>query len=188
VTDSQHLPPELIAAYLARGISETERRAVQHHLLDCRSCRRDVAEAAALGTRRRSLRWVAIAVPAAAAAAALFLMVPNQEAPPTTTAIRGPGTEGVRQFAAVTPGEGARVSGDSVVFRWRSEGSGVHYVLTVTDENGDVVWTAATPDTTLVPPRSAGLKPGSRYFWYVDALLADARSSTTGIREFAIRP
>ncbi len=63
-----------------------------------------------------------------------------------------------------------------------------HYVLTVTDENGDVVWTAETSDTSLVLPRGVDLKSGSRYYWYVDALLDDARSSTTGVREFTIRP
>lgn len=188
MTDNQHLTPELIAAYLAGEASMEERRTTQRHLLSCQACRRDVAEAAALTADRRPRRWLAVAIPAAAAAVALFLIVPNQGTRPGTAVVRGPGTEGVRQFTAVTPPEGAPVSGDSVVFRWQSEGPAVHYVLTVTDENGDVVWTAATPDTTLVPPRSAGLKPGNRYFWYVDALLEDARSSTTGIREFTIRP
>jgi hypothetical protein len=88
----------------------------------------------------------------------------------------------------VTPAEGASVRGDSVAFLWRSEGSDVHYVLTVTDQNGDVVWTEGTQDTIIVPPREIGLKPDGVYFWYVDALLADARSSTTGVREFIIRP
>ncbi len=188
MTDSQHLAPELIAAYLAHETSDLERQTVQHHLLDCESCRRDVAEAAHLTADRRPRRWLAVAIPAAAAAAALLLLLPGQATRPDGTARRGPGTEGVRQFAAVTPVEGTPVFGDSLVFRWRSEGAEVHYVLTVTDENGDVVWTEATQDTSLVPPRGASFTSGNRYFWWVDALLDDARSSTTGIREFTIRP
>jgi hypothetical protein len=188
LTDTEHLTPELIAAHLARETTEAELRVAQLHLLDCASCRRDLTEAATVTADRRPRRWIAIAIPAAAAAAALFLLLPGQAPSPEGTATRGPGTEGVRQFAAVTPVEGAPVPTDSLVFRWRSEGPAVHYILTVTDENGDIVWTAATNDTSIVPPRGVSLQPGSRYFWYVDALFEDARSSTTGVREFAIQP
>jgi hypothetical protein len=188
VTDSQHLSPELIAAYLAREASAEEHQAVQKHLLACRACREDVDEAGLLTAGRRPRRWVIVAIPAAAAAAALFLLLPGPGVGPERTTVRGPGTEGVRQFAVVRPTERMQVAGDSVVFQWRSEGPEVHYVLTLTDEDGDVVWSAGTPDTVLVPPRGAGLKPGSRYFWYVDALLDGARSSTTGVREFTVRP
>lgn len=188
MTDSQHLTPELIAAYLAQEASEEEHRAVQRHLLACGDCRRDVAQASELTQDRKPRHWIAVAIPAVAAAVALLVLVPGQGTSPDETATRGPGTEGVRQFATVTPAEGAPVSGDSLVFLWRSEGYDVHYVLTVTDENGDVVWTAGTRDTSLVPPRGAGLKSDNTYFWYVDALLEGARSSTTGVREFAIRP
>jgi hypothetical protein len=186
--DSQHLTPELIAAYLARETSEEENRAAQRHLLACGECRRDVAEAAELTPDREPRRWVAVAIPAAAAAVALLVLLPGQGPSPDETATRGPGAEGVRQFAAVMPAEGVPVPGDSLVFLWRSEGSDAHYVLTVTDEIGDVVWTAGTRDTSLVPPRGAGLKSGNTYFWYVDALLEDARSATTGVRELAIGP
>jgi len=186
--DSEHLTPEIVAAYLAHETTADEHRAAQQHLLTCGTCRADVAAAAALTAGRRPRRWVAVVIPAAAAAVALFLIVPGQGTRPDLTTTRGPGTEGVRQFATVTPGDGTPVTADSVVFRWRSEGPRAHYVLTVTDQNGDVVWTAGTPDTSLVPPRGAGLKPGNRYFWYVDALLEGARSSTTGVREFTIRP
>ena len=187
MTERQHLSPEIIAAYLAGEASPDERGAVLHHLLTCPDCRQDVAEAQALGTERRPRRWAAVAVPAAAAAAVLFLLVPGRPEAPAPSALRGPDSEGVRQFAAVTPVNGTVIAMDSLVFFWRSEGSGAHYVLTVTDENGDVIWTEPTPDTTLTPPRGVGLAPGRRYFWYVDALLEDARSSTTGVQEFGTR-
>lgn len=187
MTESRHLSPELLAAWLARQTSPDEHRVVLQHLLSCPECRRDVAEAKELATHRRARRWAAVAIPAAAAAAALFFLVPGRPEAPGSTAVRGPGTEGVRQFAAVSPVSGVPVAGDSVVFLWRSEGPGAHYVLTVTDENGDVVWTAPTADTTLSPPREVGLAPGRSYYWYVDALLEDARSSTTGVQEFSVR-
>ena len=188
MTDRDHLSPELIAAYLARDTSEDENEEAQRHLLTCADCRRDIAEAVKLTRDRKPHRWTRIAIPAAAAAITLFMLVPGQSPTTDEMLIRGPGTEGVQHFSVVTPTEGASVRGDSLAFRWRSEGSDVHYVLTVTDQNGDVVWAAATQDTSLVPPREIGLKADGVYFWYVDALLEDARSSTTGVREFTIRP
>ena len=188
LTDPQHLSPELIAAYLAHETSAEEHRAAQRHLVGCAECRQDVAEAAALTADPRPRRWIAIGIPAAAAAVALFLLLPGQAGRPDGMVTRGPGNEGVRQFSAVMPAEKAPVSVDSLIFLWRSEGHGAHYVLTVTDESGDVVWTAETSDTSLELPRGVALKSGHRYYWYVDALLDDARSSTTGVREFSIRP
>lgn len=187
VTDSPHLSPAIIAAYLAHEASPEERHSALEHLVACSECRRDMDEALALGTERPSRRWAPVAIPAAAAAIVLFLLVPGVRQAPRPAAFRGPTAEGVRQFAAVTPADRAVVAADSVLFVWRSEGSGAHYVITLTDANGDVVWTAPTPDTTLALPRTLELKPGHRYYWYVDALLENARSSTTGVREFGVR-
>ena len=188
MTDEHHLSPELIAAYLAAQASPAERELVQEHMLGCEQCRHDVAEAAELGTEQKPRRWIRIAVPAAAAALLLFTLNPGQGPAPDESALRGPGIEGVQHFAAVLPLDGAAVSIDSVEFVWESEGSEVHYVLTLTDESGDVVWTGATRDTILAPPREAGLRSDRHYFWYVDALLEGAESSTTGVREFSLRP
>jgi len=188
LTDNNHLSPEIIAAYLARNSSEEEDEQARRHLLECADCRGDVTEAVELTLDRKPRRWIPFAIPAAAAAIALLMLVPGRGPAPDGTIVRGPAAEGVQQFAAVTPSEGALVDGDSLAFVWKSEGPDVHYVLTVTDYSGDVVWTAATRDTSLVPPREVGFKANGAYFWYVDALLEDARSSTTGVREFTIRP
>jgi len=187
VTDPQHLSPAIIAAHLAGQASPEERRTVLEHLLICPECRRDADEALALGSERQPRRWTAIAIPAAAAAIVLFLLGPNLSRAPQPPAVRGDAAEGVQQFAAVAPANGLVVPEDSLLFVWRSEGTGSHYVLTVTDEDGDVVWTAPTPDTTLLPPRGVELVAGRRYYWYVDALLEGARSSTTGVQDFTIR-
>ena len=44
-TNSEHLSPELIAAYLNQAVSVDERQAVERHLLVCKDCRVDLAEA-----------------------------------------------------------------------------------------------------------------------------------------------
>jgi len=188
VTDNQHLAPDRIAAYLAQELSPDELRSAQQHMLECQDCRQDMVEASQLAGNGRSRRWLAIFVPVAAAAIALLVVFSGQGADAGSPITRGPDGEGVRQFGAVSPSLGASVAGDSVIFVWRSEGSRAHYAMTVTDENGDVVWTIGTSDTTVVPPRGVGLTAGRSYFWYVDALLEGARSSTTGVQEFSIRP
>lgn len=188
MTDQQHLSPGLIAAYLAAEVSPAERKLVQRHVLTCAQCRRDIAEAAELTGKPKARPWMTVAIPAAAAALLLFALLPSPGPSPDETTLRGPGFEGVQHFAVVAPADGASPRLDSLAFIWRSEGPDVHYVLTVTDENGDIVWTAATRDTSLVPLRETTFRSNEVYFWYVDALLEGASSSTTGVREFSIRP
>ena len=188
--EGEHMRPDIIAAYLNRAVAREEKEAIELHLLVCRDCRRDLAEAAELGQRRRAKRVLVWGAPAAAAAVlALFLLGPfGRIGVPSggDAVLRGQPTEGTARFAALAPPEGVAVAVDSLEFAWRSAGGQVHYLLTLTDENGDVVWTTGTSDTTAVLPRSVGLQPGGRYFWYVDALLEGAASSTTGIHEFVV--
>ena len=188
--NNEHLSPELIAAYLNQAVSVDERQAVERHLLICKDCRVDLAEASELGKERRRVRWMAVAVPAAAAAAVLFAVLgPLRNAPDEPKpALRGPQLEGRTALAVVAPADGATVAPDSLMFLWRGAGTNVHYLFTLTDDNGDVVYTAGIGDTTLMLPRSVGLATNARYFWYVDALLQGARSTTTGVQEFVVTP
>ena len=188
-TETGHLTPEMIAAYLGQEVSGDGRQAVQQHLLTCKECRVDLAEASELGRERRRVRWIAVGLPAAAAAvlAAVLLGPFTRNAIDDTPVLRGEQAEGTVRFEAVSPINGAEVSRDSLAFRWRSEGAQAHYVMTLTDENGDIVWTTGTSDTMLGLPRDVGLVSGQTYFWYVDALLEGARSSTTGVQEFLVK-
>jgi hypothetical protein len=169
VTDIEHLPAERIAAYLAQELPPAEQRLVQEHLVACRECRGDMVEAARVVDRRRP-RWPAVVAPLAAAAILVLLLVPRPETGADREVMRGSVGEGITQFPAVAPSADGRMSIDSLAFV------------------GDVVWTATTPDTVLVPPRGIAWRRGGHYFWYVDALLDGARSSTTGVLEFTIRP
>jgi hypothetical protein len=87
---------------------------------------------------------------------------------------------------AISPLDGAVTAKDSVVFTWRSLGTEVSYRLTLTDERGDLIWSVGTTDTMVLLPSSAKLLSGRTNIWYVDALLADGRSATTGARRFRI--
>lgn len=187
----EHPSPEVLAAYASQAASAEERKAVERHLLVCPDCRRDWAEGVELSATRSRRRWLTVGIPVAAAAAlAIAVLGPWNHAPEAGAGrvFRGEQREGTRSFPAIAPADGERVSLDTLVFRWHSEGDGAHYVLTVTDTNGDVVWTTNTSDTAVALPRTVALRPGERYYWYVDALLERAGSSTTGVREFLVIP
>ncbi len=178
---------ERIAAYLAGGLSPEAREDFERHLLVCSECRQDLAEASDL-TRRHRSRWLVQAAPIAAAAAAVMLLwvgAPEMsQRPGGEPTLRGPTAD--IQLAIVSPLDGSATDPDSLVFVWRAAGAEAHYVFTLTDTIGDVVFTNGLADTTLVLPRSVGLEPGVPYFWFVDALLDGARSTRTGVQEFVV--
>jgi len=182
VTPGEHMAAERIAAYLDGGLRHEEREDLERHLLICSDCRQDLAEASELTPQGRS-RWLTRAAPlaaTAAAAAALLLWIgaPDMsQGPAGEPTLRGPGTPAPLQIVA--PLEGSTTNPESLVFLWRAAAGVAYYVFTLTDANGDVVFTVGQPDTTLVLPRSVGLNPGAQYFWVVDALLDGAQSTST---------
>jgi len=185
-----HLEAGDVAAYLDLKLSADDRSRVEVHLAECAECRRELVEVRrVLGNLPRFRRWHLL-VPAAAAAAALFVILgpPERDRRPAPVGReRGPrGTERAALIAVVEPGVGAAVAPGPVVFTWRGVGTGATYRLTVTDERGDVVWSANTADTMATLPARIGLERGRRYAWYLDALLPDGRSVTSGVRAFVV--
>lgn len=177
---------ERIAAYLDGGLTPEEREGLEEHLVVCSECRQDLAEASDLTGRSRA-RWLVLAAPMAAAALVLlFIGFPNRSPQQEGPRLRGPATG--TQLAIVSPLDGSAAQPDSLVFMWRAAGAEAHYVFTLTDALGDVVFTIDLADTTLVLPRSVGLEPGAPYFWFVDALLDGARSTSSGVQEFSVEP
>ncbi len=185
----EHMKPEIITAYVSRALTVAEREEFERHLLVCEDCRRDLAEATDLELHQRRRRRMVVGAPLAAAAVLVLAVAGSLGRTGAPTSVfRGQLNEGTARFSALVPEDGGAVGVDSVAFLWQSAGADVHYLLTLTDANGDVVWTTGTSDTTIVLPRSVGLEPDNRYFWYVDALLEGARSSTTGVQEFVVQP
>ena len=194
------LDEEALAAF-ASGTAALRRAEIVAHLAACARCRHAVvslagamddpkvaAELSRLETSRLShrVRWMAAGV--AAAALLLILFVPQFS---DRTSTGGPplrGGEGAATLSAVAPAEGEVVRAESVAFVWHPLVTGVQYRITVTDALGDVIWSAPSSDTTLAPGGAAGLQPGRIYFWYVDALLPDGRSATSGVRRLRTAP
>jgi hypothetical protein len=193
------LDEEALAAF-ASGSGVERRAEFVAHLAACARCRHAVVSlAGALGDPKvaaevsrlvsprlgRRVAWVAAGM--AAAALLLFVLLPSRD----RTSTGGPslrGGEGTGTVAVVAPVEGEAVRAESVAFVWHRFASGVQYRLTVTDEKGDVAWSAPSSDTTLVPGAATHLQPGRTYFWYVDALLPDGRSATSGVRRLRTAP
>jgi len=192
-TNDPHLKDGVLAAYLDRALPEAARRAADTHLSECPECRDElVAVTTLLNARPASRRWVRLGAPAAAltAAAITFMMLGTWRTRPGQDMPRGDRLRESTQVsvprdrvAIITPAEGDTVRADRLTFVWRSFGSGGTYLLRLSDES-TVRWTIDTADTTVVLPDSLRLDRGRNYHWWVDALTADGRAVTTGVRRF----
>jgi hypothetical protein len=189
---TDHLSGEDLAAYLDGELEAAERSRIQSHLADCDSCREEVVELTALvhaDTRHR--RWT-IAVPAAAVAAiaAVLLVSPlvQDGADAPGERVRGPELaserEAVLEVRALAPALEATVDRDSLRFSWEGLEPDATYRLTLTDQGGDPLWTHETSGTALLLPPDVELQPEGSYLWFVDALLADGRTATSGVLSF----
>jgi len=188
----------LVELYVSGRLSaERDVSDLETHLLTCDTCREEVrlgsvirAELGAPATLRqvrplpRRRAWVFLG--AAAAAAVVFVIArPNSQDGSDQPVVRG-GDEGIPVIAAVSPAPGAVVSAASLAFVWRPAGAGAQYRLTVTSEQGDVVWTGASADTLQRVPPTARLQSGKSYLWYIDALLPDGAAATSRVRRFTL--
>ncbi len=167
---------------------EPDRTDFEAHLLTCATCR----EAVRLGMvvrvelgppKRRSWWWVGIG---AAAAVLIFVVArPPFRSNPNGIVERG-GTEGLPAITDISPTAEAVLPPERVRFMWHSAGPNVQYRLTVTNRQGDIVWSFGTADTAAVLPAGVRVQRGNPYFWYVDALLPDGRSATSRVQRFKV--
>lgn len=178
-----------MAAYLDRALSPDRQRDAEAHFADCYECRqrllnasRAVSTAPGSGSAaRRVLPWAGLA----AAAVAALLLVQGPGAPPVDPLLRDDGQRTL--IRAIDPGPGESVS-QPVRFVWHSVGPEVRYRLTVTTTEGVEIWTHEGSDTVAVQPTSPRWRSNQTYMWYVDALLDDGTSVTTGVTPFAVEP
>ncbi len=180
-----HLETGEVASYLDRALAPDEQARVEAHLADCADCRRELIEVSRLRHARFRSRWWVLGPALAAAAAALLFVTRSPDTPATEPVLRD-GGEPALTIGLVAPGDSA-VSPGSLTFTWRSAAPRASYRLTLSDERGDVVWSATSIDTTQRPPSRVSWRTGRTYFWYVDALLPDGRSVTSGVRRFTVR-
>ena len=185
---SFHLENGRLAAYLDRRLSADERAQVEAHLADCADCR---AEVVALGRLRRRLArpspWVIGPALAAAAVAAFLLLGRPPAGPGDAPVLRGGDEVGVT-VVPVGPGPGAVVAADMLAFTWRATAPDASYHVTLTDSSGALIWSGVTSDSSTTLPGAVRLLAGTRYYWYVDVLLPDGRTGTSGAQELRTAP
>ena len=181
--DERHLDSSDVASYLDRALPLVERERVEAHLAECSPCREEVIEVSRLRRRRAVRRGWLVLAPIAAAAAIAVIVISRPSGPLETGPIlRDGGVETSPTVFLVSPADSGIVERRGVSFTWRSGGARVSYRLTVTDERGDVLWSSVVTDTTARLPATIALPAGRTSFWYVDALLPDGRSVTSGVR------
>jgi hypothetical protein len=189
----QHLDSDVLAAWAERRLPADLRSTVASHLAECPACRSELTAAALLiqGDRRRRRRL--IAVPALAAAVLLLVVASDpfgtrrhQAEDRILRAGDQSKQEGTLQLGAIAPVEGATVSRESLRFIWQGDGADALFRFTLAGPTGEQLWQTTTRDTTIALPDTVTLEPGERYLWWVDVLLTDARTATTGPREFTV--
>lgn len=184
---SAHLDPNDIAAYLDGALEEGARARVETHLAECETCRAEVVAVRRLvahAPRRR--RWIAFTTFAAAAAVVLFLIWPRsgQLRAPGGPIVRDGETEGAT-VAVIGPDS---IAPSPLAFIWHSVGNATSYRVSLTTSTGELVWSATSSDTAIVVPDSVMLSPGASYYYYIDVLLADGTSGTSGVRPVRVHP
>ena len=180
-----HLSSEALAGYLDDDLPGEEQRQVELHLASCPECREELAEVRGIQLRHRR-QWARLLVPAAAAAAVLLaIALPRQATTPSD--IRS-GRNDELPLGIVSPAPSAEISRGPITFIWRSAGPDASYAFTLQEADGSVVWTSTVADTVTVSPDSVTFTPGLTRFWFVDALLPDGRSRSTGIQRLKTRP
>ena len=189
--EAGHMRSDVVAAYLDRTLSEPDRLLVEAHMAHCHECRHEVLDVSrTLSARHRIWKYAAGVAAAAAAIGALMFTTPvlrHQERGPV---LRGPsvGAEGANQLSisAETPPNGAELARSDLQFGWSPVSGAVWYRFVLTDDSGRELWKADLSDTGTSIPASVSLEPETDYYWYVDVLLSDGRSSSTGTRSFRI--
>ena len=179
-----HLTPEMLAGYLDHALPAEERRQAELHLASCGECRTELAAAHRL--QRRGFRLLRPALVALAAAAALLLVVAIPRDTPAPSALRsGPRTDPLLEIVSPLPSEPVPTP---VTFIWRAAGAGASYTVILQREDGTVAWTSSTADTSIAVPDSVEFGTGRTWFWFVDALLPDGQSFSTGVQRLRTSP
>jgi hypothetical protein len=190
---SIHVDDTLLAAYLDRRLSDEDRDRLEDHLAGCDTCRERLLAATGTlrGERRRTRARSASAVAVVTVGiAGVFFLVPSSPTPGSPQLRSGSSDPlgAAPALEAVTPTDGETVVVGSTLLVWRSVDGAARYRITVSDPESGVVFEKDVADTVVSLGSMGPLAPGEAYVWYVDALLPDGRSVTTGVRSFSVRP
>lgn len=186
----QHLSATEIAAFIDSTLAPDARAAAEFHLSGCARCREELASCLRLARSapmrsRRRVSWPLVGSIAAAVLIVAVLRPGSRSGVPRAAHERAPGLAPTGQLA-ISPSGSSTIPRGDLRLVWRRDLEAVGYRVVITDSAGAPTWTSVdVADTSVVPPTTAPLNPGARYFWRVDVLHADgstAQSATTGFR------
>lgn len=184
-----HIEANVLAAFVDGRLGTADAAPVEAHLDECADCRRElIAVGRLLSTRSRRWSWSAGVLLAAAAVLLLMVGRPDGQRDTDGSPIRGGGHPDLPTPATIAPADGATLPGGAMTFVWHGVSGSAVYRLTLTDERGDVVWTTESTDTSVALAPAVRLLGAHGYYWSVDVLLADGRSTTTGFHTFRVTP
>lgn len=191
VETPQCLDELAIADFVEGRLTPEARAPVVTHLLTCAYCRSVVKAAGELvaeggiATAGLAPRWRRWSVPlglAAAAVVLLFLWPRSTNDTGSTPGLREPTDTGTVPVGIAPRGSVARV--DRLV--WSSVPRAERYRLRLYDNEGAVLWTAETTDTSVALPDSVVLAPRVTYFWKVEAQTGWRRWVASDLVEFQL--
>lgn len=191
------LEEQAIADFVEGRLGAEARAPVVAHLLTCARCRavaqatsrlladpavaREIPRAGPPAAERRWRHW-SLPLGVAAAAAVLLLVWPSTNDTGSTPGLREPTDTGTVPVGIAPRGSVARV--DRLV--WSSVPRAERYRLRLYDNEGAVLWTAETTDTSVALPDSVVLAPRVTYFWKVEAQTGWRRWVASDLVEFQL--
>lgn len=190
----EHLTSERLAAFLDRRLTGADRELAVRHFASCAQCREELVELRAMldsGRNPRTRRWFMVA--GAAAAIIAFVLVPRVASDRSVETARVRAESGTRLpngtqvIEVVSPSDRGVVVRQGLELFWRPVAARATYLVAIQDTSGNEVWRVLSGDTSVVVPDTARLNSGHRYFWSVDARLADGGMAKTGVRSFIVR-
>ena len=182
---------------IAAAVDGTAPRESIEHLSRCAACRTQVAHLARLVEddsvarevnrleARGNLRWPPLRMLAGVAAAAALVVALLPLLPATDA---GDGFRDETYAGAIAPVLTAPQTSAGVLasLRWSRVQGATEYRVTVFDEEGGLVWSAETADTTVPVPPDTKLVGGVPYWWRVEARVDFDRWSASELGTFTV--
>lgn len=207
-----HISEAELILFLEGKLSHDGRKQVEQHLAECERCSADLAaisrldgvfrdpsapkvdaeflaQAERLGQKgttrffafRGAARYaVAASIVLAIGLAAMYFLRKAEKVSEYRRPLETP------DVFKLLPEDGSTIS--AARFQWSRVPYALVYDVSLLQEDGRVMWTATTKDTTLTVPSNIVLQQGKRYLWKVEAFFPDETKLGSKLHAFTYSP